>query len=99
MRKIFIGLIIGLLVGGVGALSLGGGMMAGVGVATGLSSGVCITIDSARKLNLITDAQADDILNHAARALGEPTDAGEQLVIVGSAEQCDDVLKRLRNST
>ena len=59
MGKLAVGIIsllAGLIVGAIGALTVGGGAMAGVGIATGLSSGVCMTVEAAENLGLLTAA-------------------------------------------
>ena len=63
MGKLIIGIVIGLVVGAVGAFSFGGGAAMGLGVATGLSAGACSVLKGAQAENLITAEQADQILN------------------------------------
>ena len=78
MGKPITGIVIGLVVGVVGALTLGGGAEMGLGVATGLSASACCVLKGAQEENLITAEQADQILNRvntemaAYRALERP---------------------------
>ena len=94
MGKLFIGLIVGLVLGSAGAIFLGGGAMMGAGVATGLSSGLCATVQAAQDLGFVTPEQVDEILAKAAAELGSTeVPRGE---IAGSAAACASVLDQLK---
>lgn len=90
-----ISLVLGLGVGAWGGINLGGGAMMGAGVATGLSSGICATVQAAQEEGIMTAEQVDQVLNRAAQDLsgktGLPT--GDQLI--GSADQCADFMSKL----
>ena len=88
-------LIIGLVVGGFGAFTLGGGAMAGIGVATGLSAGICSTVKAGQEEGLLTAEQVDQILTRAARDLGATVELPEGQAVVGSAAACEQVLQKL----
>ncbi len=63
--KVFIAILVlavGAIIGGICALSLGGGAMAGIGVATGLSAGICSTVQAAVAEGLLTPEQVDQVL-------------------------------------
>lgn len=83
-----ISLVVGLAVGGWGGLSLGGGAMMGVGVATGLSSGICAAVQAAQEEGLMTAEQVDQVLARAARDISGQTELPEGEQMVGSADQC-----------
>ncbi|TCO71556.1 hypothetical protein [Rhodovulum euryhalinum] len=97
MGKILIGLVIGLLLGGVGAfLTLGVG--AGVGVATGLSTGICATVKAAGDLGIMTPEQVDEVLTRAAQSVSGAVDLPEGEPMVGSAAECEAFMARLKDA-
>jgi hypothetical protein len=93
-----IGLVIGLAVGGYGGLSLGGGAMMGMGVATGLSAGICATVEAAQEEGIMTAGQVDQVLKRAAADLGGVTKLPQGEEMVGGAAECQAVLARLREA-
>ena len=96
MSKILIPLlflIIGLFAGSLVVAPLMPGAAAGIGIATGLSAGICSTVKAAMDEDLLTAEQVDQVLTRAASNVSGATgDAGE---IVGSAAQCDEILAKL----
>ncbi|WP_108263619.1 hypothetical protein [Mangrovicoccus ximenensis] len=89
------GLIVGLLAGAavVGPMVIG--TAAGVGIATGLSAGVCSTVIAAQDEGLLDAAQVDQVLSRAVANMAggaAPVETGE---LVGSAAQCDEVMRKL----
>ncbi|MGE5153700.1 MAG: hypothetical protein ACM3ST_06760 [Bdellovibrio bacteriovorus] len=93
-----IALVIGLALGGFGALTLGGGMMAGVGAAAGLSAGICSTVRAAQDEGFMTAEQVDRVLTRATQDLSGRTELPAGQEIVGSAAACEKVLARLREA-
>lgn len=89
-------LIIGLAVGAFGALAVGGGAMAGFGIGTGLSAGICVTIDAASDLGVISDEQADQILNRAAENISGMAEIPEDQRAVNSRAACEEVMAKLK---
>ena len=101
MGKYLIGGIAGLILGGIIAffsLSAMVGAGAGAGIAVGLSSGVCLTVNAAQELGIMTAEQVDEVLNQASNSVRETAGAAAGPEIVGSAAQCDEVLARLRTA-
>jgi hypothetical protein len=94
MGKLIIGLVIGLVAGAGGALLLGGGALTGIGVATGLSAGICSTIEAAQDIGVMTAEQADAVLTAAAEKLSG-TDSVEGGDVVGVAAECEQVMQSL----
>ena len=90
-----ISLVIGIVIGGVGAMTIGGGLM-GIGVATGLSSGICMTIEAAEELGLMNDEQVAQVLTKATENISGVTELPEDQKIVGSAEQCKEVMAKMK---
>lgn len=91
-------LIIGLAVGAYGGLSLGGGAMMGIGVATGLSSGICATVQAAQEEGIMTAEQADVVLARAAKDLSSKASIPEGDQMVGTATRCDAFMAKLKNA-
>lgn len=99
MGKLLIGvagLVLGLVVGAFGGLSLGGGAMMGAGVATGLSAGVCATVQAAQEEGLLTAEQVDKVLSRAARDVAEMASMPPVETILGGAADCAAVLDQLK---
>lgn len=93
-----IGLLIGLVVGGFGALNLGGGAMMDMGDATGLSAGICATVEAAQKEGIMTPEQVNQVLKRAASELGGVTELPEGQEMIGGATECQAVMARLREA-
>lgn len=92
---VFGGLVIGLLVGGLGGTLLGGGAMMGAGAASGLSIGVCSTVQAAQQLELLTPQQVDDVLHQAAHNISGNAAIPDEQKLVGSAATCDELMAKL----
>lgn len=100
MSKTMVGilsLILGLALGWFVSAGMTG-VAAGIGIATGLSSGVCMTVKAAEEEGLLDTAQVDQVLNRAATDLREAANLPEGEPIIGSAAQCDEVLTKLREA-
>lgn len=101
MRGVLIG-IVGLVVGAVLGTMFGGaligGTAAGVGVATGLSAGICGTVVAAREEGLLTDEEIDQVLSRAAADVAAASGAEPSGELVGSADDCEAVMQRLRSA-
>jgi len=87
-------LIVGLLAGAVGGLSLGGGAMMGAGAATGVSMGICSTVQAAQDIGALTPAQVDQVLNRAAQNISGKQKLPEDVSALGSAKACADYLAK-----
>ena len=101
MGKVIIGLVC-LVIGGIGGAVFGGALLggaaAGMGVATGLSAGICSTVQAAQEEGLLTAEQVDQVLARAASDMGAATEGVDASQMVGAAEECDDVMERLRQA-
>jgi len=91
-----IGFVLGLAVGAFGGLNLGGGAMMGAGVATGLSAGICSTVQAAREEGLLTSEQVDQVLDRAARDMAQMASTQPGETILGGAADCAAVLDQLK---
>lgn len=101
MSKILIGvlsLIAGAILGVVvlGPVLVGGA--AGIGIATGLSAGVCATMTAAQEEGLLSTEQVDQILTRAASDLAEMSGKTLDGEIVGSIDKCGNVMEQIRNA-
>jgi hypothetical protein len=80
-------LLAGIALGAVGAVTLGGGAAVGVGVATGLSTGICVVVEAAETGGFLTAEQIDALLLRAREGLtDQPLPEGTALA--GSAADC-----------
>ena len=100
MGKVVIS-IVALIAGFVGGAVVGGsaltGMAAGAGVATGLSAGICATVTAAAEEGLLSDEEIGQVLARAAMDMGAEVSSEESLV--GSREDCANVMERLREAS
>lgn len=88
-------LVIGLIGGTIFGGSILGGTAAGIGVATGLSAGICSTVTAAKEEGLLTDEQIAQVLARAAADMGSEVPADVSLV--SSANECAGVMEKLRS--
>lgn len=88
-------LVIGLLVGWLGGMLFGGGAMMGAGAASGLSIGVCSTVQAAQQLDLLTPQQVDEVLHQAAHNISGNEAIPDDQKLVGSAQACDALMAKL----
>lgn len=99
MGKVFIGLICLVFGTGVGAFAVApimSGVAAGAGVATGLSAGICSTVQAAQEEGLLDAAQIDQVLNRAAADMSELSGTSAPDGLVGGLDECAAVMDRLR---
>lgn len=99
MGKVLIGvvaLVVGVALGAFGGLSLGGGAMMGAGVATGLSAGICSTVQAAQEEGLLTAEQVNQVLSRSVRDIAEMASLPAGETIVGGAADCAAVLEQLK---
>jgi hypothetical protein len=71
--KSFLLLVIGAILGGIATFILASPVMtgvgAGVGIATGLKAGACLTVEAAKDKGLISSEQVAEVLQAAAGQL------------------------------
>jgi len=91
-----VALVVGVVIGAVGAMGLGGGAMMGAGVATGLSAGICATVEAAQEEGIMTAEQVDQVLQRAARDIGGSVELPPGEGMVSGAEECAAVMEQLR---
>lgn len=91
-----IGLVVGVVLGTMFGGALIGGSAAGIGVATGLSAGICSTVQAAQEEGLLTAEEVDQVLNRAATDSAAMAGGETPATIIGSAEECEGVMDRLR---
>ncbi len=73
--KSFLLLLAGFVLGGIAAVMLAGpvatGVGAGIGIATGLQAGACLTVEAAKEKGLITAEQVGEVLQAAGRLIAD----------------------------
>ena len=91
-------LIIGGVVGGFGALSVGTGIGAGAGIATRLAAGACSALESAKDQGLVTDAQFDEVLGGAVAKIAGSVALPPEAELAGTAAECEKVMADLQKA-
>lgn len=91
-----IGLIVGAGLGVFVVAPIMSGAAAGVGVATGLSAGICSTVQAAEEEGLLDAAQIDQVLNRAAADMSDLAGTSTPDGLVGGLDECVAVMDRLR---
>lgn len=79
-----VGLVIGIVAGTFFGRAMIGGAATGVGIATGMSAGVCSTVIAAQEEGLLTTEQVDQVLTRAAADLAEISGETAPDAVVGS---------------
>jgi hypothetical protein len=74
------------------------GAAAGVGIATGLSAGICATVQAAQEEELLTPKQIDQVLNRAAADMAELAEEEAPEEMVGAIGDCEALMDRLRSA-
>ena len=74
------------------------GAAAGVGIATGLSAGICATMQAAQEEQLLTSDQIDQVLNRAAADMAALSGKVAPEEMVGGIDGCAEVMERLRSA-
>jgi hypothetical protein len=101
MGKFLIGLA-GLIVGAIGGALFGGaligGAATGIGVATGASAGICMTVQAAEEEGLLTAEEIDAVLSRAAADMAEMAGNDTPAEIVGARNDCASVMESLREA-
>jgi len=101
MSKVLIGLaglIIGAMAGALFGGALIGGAATGVGIATGASAGICMTVQAAEEEGLLTPGEIDMVLSRAAADAAEFSGNEAPAQVVGARDDCASVMERLRNA-
>jgi hypothetical protein len=98
MERVLFG-VIGLAIGAIGGTLFGGALLggsaAGIGIATGMTSGVCSVVMAATEEGLLTPEQVEQVIARAAIDLGGAVDGAPEAMTV---EQCETVMQDLMNS-
>jgi hypothetical protein len=99
--KSFLFFLVGAVFGGIACIILASGLFtgigAGVGIATGLQAGACLTVEAAKDQRLITAEQVDDVLNAAGKLIASEYSSSEAISIGGSLE-CEKVVAQLKEA-
>jgi hypothetical protein len=99
--KTFLIFILGAVIGGIGCIVLASGLFtgigAGVGIATGLQAGACLTVEAAKEQGLITADQVNDVLVAAGKLISSEGYAGTE-TSAGSDLDCEKVVAQLKEA-
>ena len=97
--KSFLLVLLGLVIGAIAGVFLLSpfilGIGTGVGVATGLKAGACLTVEAAKEAGLITAEQVDEVLNAAVQTIASAEIDGAAALANGDAE-CARVVEELK---
>lgn len=95
-------LIVGLVVGLIGGTMFGGaligGAATGIGIATGMSAGICSTVQAAQEEGVMTAEQVDQVLMRAAADLADMSGKEGSGQIIGASTDCETVMQQLRDA-
>ncbi|MBB95071.1 MAG: hypothetical protein CML68_10760 [Rhodobacteraceae bacterium] len=89
-------LLIGCAVGFFGSNVVTGAAL-GVGIATGASAGICMTIGAADAEGLLTPEEIDQVMTRAAADMAGLTGDAPSSALVGAREDCAKVMDQLRS--
>ncbi len=99
--KNFLIFLLGAVVGGIASFAIASvlftGIGAGVGVATGLQAGACLTVEAAKDQGLITAEQVDEILIAAVKQIASEEYAGAATA-PSSDLDCEKVVAQLKEA-
>lgn len=93
-----LGLVVGLLGGTMFGGALIGGTAMGIGAGTGLSAGICATVQAAQEEGIMTAEQVDQVLIRAAQDLAGTEGVPEGADMVGGAAECAAVMEKLKSA-
>lgn len=99
--KTFLIFILGAVVGGIACIILTSGFFtgigAGVGIATGVQAGACLTVEAARDKGLITADQVDEVLVAAGKLIASEEYSGTA-TSSGNDFDCAKVVAQLKDA-
>lgn len=101
MGKFLIAIICLVIGTGIGAMVVAPmmtGAATGIGIATGLSAGICSTVQAAQAEGLLTEAEIDQVLNRAAADIAALAGTATEGGLVGGAGECAAVMEDIRSA-
>ncbi len=97
--KSFLLILLGLVIGAIAGVFLLSpfvlGIGTGVGVATGLKAGACLTVEAAKEAGFITADQVGEVLNAAIQTIASTEIENATALSAGDAE-CAKVVEELK---
>lgn len=97
--KSFLLVLLGLVIGAIAGVFVLSpfilGIGTGVGVATGLKAGACLTVEAAKEAGLITAEQVDEVLSAAIQTIASAEIEGATELSNGDAA-CAKVVEELK---
>jgi pyruvate/2-oxoglutarate dehydrogenase complex dihydrolipoamide dehydrogenase (E3) component len=100
--KTFLLLVIGAILGGIATFIIASPLMtgvgAGVGIATGLKSGACLTVEAAKEKGFITSEQVSEVLMAAGRQLATTDVPADESGFKLDDAECQKVIANLKRA-
>jgi hypothetical protein len=100
--KSFLLLVIGAILGGIATFILASpvmtGLGAGVGIATGLKSGACLTVEAAKDKGFITTEQVGEVLIAAGEQLATTDVRADESGFKLDDAECQKVVADLKKA-
>ena len=100
--KNFLLVVVGAIIGGIATFILASplltGVGAGVGVATGLKAGACLTVEAAKDKGLITSEQVAEVLQAAGGQLATTDVSSDGSGFKLDDAACQKVIADLKNA-
>jgi len=93
--------VVGIVIGGVLSFLLAPavvGVSAGVGVATGLTAGACLTVEAAKQKGFITAEQVNEVLLAAGELISASASADSKPTLTGGDAECQRVVTDLKKA-
>jgi hypothetical protein len=100
MGKVLIGLgglVLGAILGTVFGGAILTGTTAGMGVAAGLQTGICATMQAAQDEGLLTSEQVDQVLQRAASNVAAMEGVEAEGESLGTAAACEEFLAQIQD--
>lgn len=99
--KGFLLFVVGGIVGAVLTFLFAGAVMtgvgAGVGIATGLKAGACLTVEAAKNQGFINEAQVNEVLSAAGRLIA---DTGSEIPDITDGDaSCQQFVAELKSAS
>ena len=89
--------LLGLVIGGAAGFFVATPIGAGVGIATGLKAGACLTVEGAKEAGFITSEQVDDVLMSAGRQIAS-ADVAEDVSFSGGDTECTRFIAEMKQA-
>jgi hypothetical protein len=99
--KSFLLVLVGLIIGGAATVVLAPALLgvgAGVGIATGMKAGACLTVEAAKERGFITAEQVDEVLRAAVKQIASSAPDGSAAALTDADAECAKVVSDLKKA-